>query len=134
MRPFVALASTVALVLVSSVALADVPPPNTGDCTSKQAGEACEQDRGGGSGVCTKSTCTRLDYSQRNDAGAPTPVMYECLVCEAASATDGGSTADGGTDAAKDSSGCASTGGAARWGAAGLLVGLALLLRARPRR
>jgi hypothetical protein len=43
-------------------ARADVAPPNSTECDTKSPGDACT-DESGKPGVCTASTCSKLDYS-----------------------------------------------------------------------
>lgn len=81
-----------ALLLLADPARADVPPPNTEDCSDKAAGDACETDDGA-KGGCVKSTCSRLDYSQGTPPGS---VEYECLICDPAAGS--GSTICGVVD------------------------------------
>jgi hypothetical protein len=56
----------IALLFVSSYALADVPPPETEPCLGKAAGAACTY---GGAGTCQQQTC-----------GKPSS-EYPCLMC-----------------------------------------------------
>jgi hypothetical protein len=92
------------------VARADVARPEETACNARAAGDDCSYDgseygKGTVDGACTDDTCTRLDYSQA-DAGVPTSVTYDCLLCmddgledEAASegcATSGKSSSEAG--------------------------------------
>ena len=132
--PFMPFAfGSVMFMLVASTARADVPPPNAAGCDGKKVAESCEQSSGA-PGTCAASTCTRLDYGNRNDAGAPTPAAYDCLLCQPGSASDGGATADAGETTNKDAGGCASTGSPVSYGAALALGSLALAWSAYSRR
>jgi len=107
-------ALVLAVLLTAPLALADVPPANTSDCQSKQAGDACTTDANE-AGACQSSTCSRLDYS---DGTPPSTVQYACLVCGA------GATP---TQPAKtNKNGCAAAPGA-------VLLGLAALVLLRRR-
>jgi hypothetical protein len=83
--------------LVSAVALADVPPPDTFSCTKagSVAGSACTTDAQK-AGVCQAKKCTRLDYSMRDAGGPPPSVEYDCLTCVAGGTSSGGTTSGGG--------------------------------------
>lgn len=70
-------AFSLAAALVAPLARADVPPPNSSQCGTKKAGEACTTDDGK-SGACKVSTCSRLDYSQT----PPGSASYECTLCD----------------------------------------------------
>lgn len=61
----------------ASLALADVPPPDLGGCSGKDAGVACQKDDGT-AGACASATCTRNDYSE---GPPPKTVEYACLKC-----------------------------------------------------
>lgn len=67
----------VSLCVGAVVALADVPPPDLGGCSGKDAGVACQKDDGS-AGACADATCTRNDYSE---GPPPKTVEYACLKC-----------------------------------------------------
>jgi len=67
---------------------ADVPPPNSEGCQNASKGARCRTDEGR-SGVCETQTCSRLDYSNVDDAGTPGTSNYDCLICVAKSSDDG---------------------------------------------
>jgi hypothetical protein len=75
----------------SALAFADVPPPDTFDCTKvgSVAGSVCKTDAQQ-TGVCQAKKCTRLDYSMRDAGGPPSSVEYDCLTCVASGASSGG--------------------------------------------
>lgn len=102
----------------AGVARADLPPPNSSDCTNKKAGDSCVDDAMK-PGACVSSTCTELDYSHGTP---PTTTEVACLLCDT-------------TAAPSSSSGCAlsapSAGDAPWWAAA---VALSFLVRRRARR
>jgi hypothetical protein len=89
---------------VAGTARADVPPPNSTECTSLQPGDACMTDSSQ-PGICTSSTCSKLDYS---DGSPPGTVTYACVLCDP---TDGGSgsSSGSGTGSGSSSSGSGST-------------------------
>lgn len=64
--------------LLSSLAWADVAPPNLAGCNGKSAGAACDRDDGT-KGTCATGTCSRNDYS---GGIPPKSVSYECLLCD----------------------------------------------------
>lgn len=109
---------------LSSVALADVPPPNSQGCTNKAAGDACIDDANVAR-TCAASTCTKLDYSHGTPPGS---ITVACLLCGDASDAGPVTGAGGGGGAATTpKSGCTAVPG-------GLLAAAALFfaLRRRP--
>jgi len=132
-----ALSSLVALgaLTLAPAVRADVAPPNSSQCATKSAGDACTTDDGK-SGTCVKSTCSKLDYS---DGTPPFPRSYDCLLCNASTApsdaTPSTSTPPQSTTSQSGGSSCvfgaSSTLGA--WAIAAC-VPLVLFLRGRKRR
>lgn len=61
----------------ASDARADVIDPSEEACS--EAGDKCSFD--GQTGYCQKQTCTRLDYSSREENGAPGTMEYDCVRC-----------------------------------------------------
>jgi hypothetical protein len=75
--------------LRTSMAMADVPPPDTMDCSSKKVGDACKDDKGT-AGTCVSNKCSRINYACD---GGPSPcgsVEYDCAKCTASSSKPGG--------------------------------------------
>jgi hypothetical protein len=73
--------------LVPSVALADVPPPDTDGCGSKAPNDACKTDKGA-AGACVTKKCNRIDYTPKDAgsdgaaSGGPSgTIEYDCLTC-----------------------------------------------------
>ena len=62
---------------VPSLAHADLVAPGANECNDKPLGGAC-QIFGGGQGVCRKTTCSKLDYSQ---GVPPKSKEYDCVRC-----------------------------------------------------
>ncbi len=114
------------LCVLGGHARADVIPPDVAACQGKQAGDSCDAGR------CRESTCTRIDYSQRDcgvpDAGTPEgglppadasvggldastwcppgSTSYACLKCQAGGGdTDAAVNGDAGTSHDKDDDG-----------------------------
>lgn len=81
-------ASLCATLLIPMSASADIINPYEEICETKNAGDACNLE-GGGSGVCTAATCSRLDYSEGTP---PKTVDYDCLRCEPGEPGNGGET------------------------------------------
>jgi hypothetical protein len=130
------LAPLTAILLIPSLAFADVPPPNSSGCTNKAAGAACMDDAKA-NGTCQKDTCSRLDYGALLDAGPdasgmPKSVSYDCLKCVAGSGTSSGSSsgASSGSTAAKDG-GCALGTQGSTSVTVGLLLALGLMVSRR---
>ena len=69
----------IAVTMTTSVALADIPPPNTSGCRSKKAGDACQTDSKQ-DGICKTHKCSRINYTPDGPRGS---VSYDCLKCEA---------------------------------------------------
>lgn len=65
------------LVLVAAAALADIPPDNSTQCRSAQAGAACTTDDGK-PGTCVSQKVGRLDYSQ---GVPPRSIQVDMLIC-----------------------------------------------------
>ncbi|MDX2010561.1 MAG: hypothetical protein SFW67_10240 [Myxococcaceae bacterium] len=65
--------------LVSSAALADVPPSNASQCQGAQAGAACTTDDGK-AGTCLTQKVGRLDYSE---GVPPKSIEVDMLICVA---------------------------------------------------
>jgi MYXO-CTERM domain-containing protein len=122
-RPSSLLATATALALAMLVAAplahADVAPPNTADCQTKQLGAACKLDDGS-MGLCAAMTCNR----PLPDGGTQS---NPCNVCQ--HGADGG-TVDGGTTTTTttttSSSNCSVASRAGSAGSALALFGLAL--------
>lgn len=70
---------SLAITLVASLALADIPPSNSSQCHSAQAGAACTTDDGK-PGTCLKQLVGRLDYSE---GVPPKTKQVEMLLCVA---------------------------------------------------
>ncbi|MBL8937189.1 MAG: hypothetical protein JNM69_21700 [Archangium sp.] len=70
---------TLAALLVGTVALADIPPSNSIQCQSAQAGAACTTDDGK-PGTCTTQLVSRPDYS---GGFPPKTKQVEMLLCVA---------------------------------------------------
>jgi hypothetical protein len=103
------------LLLVPGVALADIPPQNSGGCRGLSAGAGCKTDAGG-AGKCVEHTFSRPDYS----SGMPPTKSRQVtsLICEESAPAAQRTEVPGGALAAL--------------GAAGLLsVGLSQWLRQR---
>jgi hypothetical protein len=82
MKSTIGLAILVAAVpLLGFPARADVAPPETEPCLSKQAGDACTYNNA--SGTCLDQTCSKIDYANWDrDASWPPPSMtYACVEC-----------------------------------------------------
>jgi hypothetical protein len=64
-------------------ALGDVSPPEQVACERemKLKGQGCRLDATGATGTCQESTCSNIDYSNRNDAGGWGTRTYACLKC-----------------------------------------------------
>jgi hypothetical protein len=88
------LASLTFVLSVSSLALADVPPPNTLDCSGKKAGVACKKDDNS-QGSCAASKCSR-SVPPGPDGGGGGSAQYDCFICESGSSSGGTSTGGGG--------------------------------------
>jgi uncharacterized membrane protein YgcG len=133
LRAPLALLAGLLLFSASSVARADAIPPDVAACDMKTAGAACTISASA-SGTCQMSKCQKLDYSMRNDAGAPTTVTYDCLQCKGAG--DGGTATDGGTTAQTSGGGCSASGGklAGSWGLALAPMAVVALVRRLRRR
>jgi len=111
---------------VAAPAFADVPPPNTAQCSSLKEGDACKDDNSK-DGACTKSTCSKLDYSHGTP---PTSVDYACLVCTAGAST----TTSSSSSSSSGGGGCSMSGGAGAPSALLALLALPLLRRRRERK
>lgn len=140
--------------LLPLTATADLIPPDADACDGKSAGDPC-QINGVEDGLCTTSTCSKLDYT---DGTPPKSVEYECLRCEPAesepstnsgttSGTESGDTTtgdettptDGSTNSkpSEESSGCSVSTHARPMTTVSFLAGALLfggLLRRRSRR
>jgi hypothetical protein len=83
-------------------AAADIPPPGTCECSGHFAGDPCVRRANGcglfgggdpadgGAGVCTSSSCSRLDYAHWDRDAMPLfppSMMYPCLVCQVDAST-----------------------------------------------
>jgi len=65
--------------LLSGVSLADIPPDNSSQCQSSNAGSSCTTDDGA-AGSCVAQMMSRFDYS----AGVPPKLkQVEMLICVA---------------------------------------------------
>jgi hypothetical protein len=64
-------------VLLSSAALADIPPANSSQCQGAKAGSTCTTDDGA-RGTCVTQWVSRLDYS---DGVPPKTRQVEMLLC-----------------------------------------------------
>jgi hypothetical protein len=62
---------------LSSIARADIAPPDLAQCADEQAGAKCTTDSGR-DGTCQQLKCSRLDYS---NGVPPDSVEYDCLQC-----------------------------------------------------
>ena len=86
-----------ALLALTTIARADIPPSNSEQCSGKTAGTACTLDEGG-AGHCEETTCSRA----RRDGES----TYACTLCVAGAppsdtkttAPKRGSCAAGGAD------------------------------------
>lgn len=65
------------LVLVAGAALADIPPSNSAQCRSAQAGAPCTTDDGK-PGTCVSQKVGRLDYSE---GVPPKSIQVDMLIC-----------------------------------------------------
>lgn len=95
-----------------SHASADVIPMDVTECDMHAVGSACSDPAG--PGVCTMSTCTRLDYASWNQDASLTPpsVTYDCVRCIAGGSSDAGSVgADAGSSSPPPASSSCSTNG-----------------------
>jgi len=108
------------VLMLGSLALADVPPPNSQGCTNKAAGDACVDDANVAH-TCVAEMCGKLDYSQGTP---PKSTSVACLLCKA---SDGGVGADGGATPTPTKTGCGAAPG-------GLLAAAALFFALRTRR
>lgn len=72
-----ALLLALGLFLVAGVATADIPPPAQTACSGKKIGEACSL-RGGDSGTCQKTTCSR---SRPGPGGKIVTHTRDCTLC-----------------------------------------------------
>ncbi len=123
----VALAASTA----TSLALADVTPPDVDACRTTDAGGACTLN--GVAGACRQGTCTRVDYMNWNRDASSTPptVSYDCVRCVTGTATDASAAPPAPTSA---SGGC-SVGDLGRavgpWALAAIPLALVLLGRRR---
>ena len=86
MKSTISLAILVAAVpLLGFPARADIAPPETQPCLSKQAGDACTYNNA--SGTCLAQTCSKLDYANWDqDASSAPPSMTRSA---SAARTDG---------------------------------------------
>jgi hypothetical protein len=118
----------------ASAARADLAPPNSSQCQTKKAGDACTTDDSK-SGSCVASKCSKLDYS---DGTPPSTVQYDCLLCVAGGGADSG-PADGGADSGTvpqdggGGGGCSFASVATRIGPWAIALCVPLLLRRRRR-
>jgi hypothetical protein len=129
-------ASLLVLLVLPRTLRADVPPPNSAQCTGKNAGDTCTTDDSK-AGACQSSTCSKLDYSDGTPPGTKT---YPCLLCTAGAPSSTTTTTSTSTSSAsatptEGGSGC-SVGFAARVAGAGgiALIVPAIVLFARRRR
>lgn len=129
-------AAVLSTATICGTALADVAPAEQGPCDSKTAGDACTTATGNAAGVCTTTTCSKLDYSH----GSPPvgTIDYSCVLCVAStsqpSAGEGG--VGGGTVDTGATGGCSMAhdgglGAVAAWACAGAF---SLLFAGRRRR
>lgn len=110
--------------LAPASASADVIPMDVTACDMRSVGATCMN--GAQVGVCTMSTCTRLDYTVDSGSG-PGSTTYDCVRCVASSSSpDAASSTDAGRTMETPPRGAcsASPGRAASWPLA--VVGLAL--------
>jgi MYXO-CTERM domain-containing protein len=79
------------IMLLGPAAMADVIPPEVAACEGLDAGNTCN------GGVCQKSTCSRLDYSQ----GSPPvgTIAYDCVKCGSSPNGQGGTSGGSGGSA-----------------------------------
>ena len=119
MKSTISLAILVAAVpLLGFPARADIAPPETQPCLSKQAGDACAYNNA--SGTCLAQTCSKLDYANwdQDASSAPPSMTYACVECIVGTTTTTTTTAvtntntttktnaDGGAPPANDDSAC----------------------------
>ncbi len=78
----IASALSLGLLLSAGAARADLTPPNSTECTGKNAGDACTDDAMN-VGACAEMTCSELDYSH---GSPPSSKQVSCLLCVAGSA------------------------------------------------
>jgi hypothetical protein len=82
MKSTLSLAILVAAIpLLGFPARADVAPPETQPCLSKQAGDACTYNNA--SGTCLDQTCSKIDYANwdRDASSSPPSMTYACVEC-----------------------------------------------------
>ncbi|MBK9261765.1 MAG: hypothetical protein IPM54_18435 [Polyangiaceae bacterium] len=130
MRNFLLVLGVLASVATTSVAFADVPPPDTYGCNMKAAGDACEKDDGS-AGTCVTSTCTKLDYS---DGSPPGTIEYDCLICTtsaSSSSGSGSSTSSSSGGSSEDEGGCSVRNGGMAGAVGAWTLGAAVLLLSR---
>jgi hypothetical protein len=71
-------AASVLVVLASTtLAAADIPPPNSAQCNGKNAGDACKTDDGK-EGSCKTTTCSRFGPLPDGAIGS---IEYACTLC-----------------------------------------------------
>jgi hypothetical protein len=81
MKLAISLAIMLSIPLLAVPARADIVPPETSACTSKQDGNTCAYN--GSTGICHNQSCSKLDYAHWDqDASTSPPTMtYVCLMC-----------------------------------------------------
>jgi hypothetical protein len=108
-KTILALSLASSLVLVSAAARADIPPPNSSDCSSKKAGDACTDDDHK-AGTCTNATRTRPNLGMRLDGGGYATVEIPYLQCTPSVGAPSSSSSGGAPGAAPEKkSGCATS-------------------------
>jgi hypothetical protein len=78
------------LALSAAPAAADVLPMDVTECDMHTVGSTCTDPAGGG--VCTMSTCTRIDYAHwdRDASASPPSMVYDCVRCIVDGRSDSG--------------------------------------------
>ncbi len=75
--------------------MADVPPPDTVDCSSKKVGDTCKDDKGS-AGTCVSNKCSRINYACDGGKSPCGSVEYDCAKCDVSSSKpDGCQTGSG---------------------------------------
>lgn len=79
----------VASALFSLPAFADVITPEDAACRNKSPGDVCDESLTH-SGICRKSTCSRIDYRHwdRDASASPPSLTYDCVVCDTRTPND----------------------------------------------